>query len=86
MEQKPSIGRIVLVVIRDRHNGLVPRPAIIVRTWGDPSNPGKYINCRLFLDGTNDMEFGIELISWLTSVPYDPEGKAANTWHWPPRA
>ena len=86
MNQKPSVGRIINVVLRAGGNSseLITRPAIIVRTWGSPEQPASYVNVQVFTDMTND-GYGQPTI-WMTSVRFDEENKReANTWHWPPR-
>lgn len=94
MNQAPSIGRIVLVVIEDDGGHIVTRPAVIVRTFEieaiGPDGPRKgmadYVNLCVFTDGQND---GISpkgsCHQWMTSVPYSLEQRP-RTWHWPPRS
>ena len=38
---------------------------------------GDKVNGKAHLDGSDDL--------WVTSAQYDPKGKAAGTWSWPPR-
>lgn len=74
MEQKPSIGRIVLFRA-EPSNGTVEHPAIINRVWTDT-----YVNLLVFPD------CGQPVVK--TSVLFDDDAdlsKNACAWRWPPR-
>ncbi len=63
------------------------RPAIIVETWQNETqpDPAKWaINLVVFVDGMNDGYPTNTL--WKTSVPYSPKEMTPGTWHWPERA
>ncbi len=94
MEQKPTIGRIVLYRVGTDDQGLpVYRPAIIVKVWSPT-----LVNLQVFLDGTNDRLWkyvnGVDPLfayedeclkgmAWRTSIP---EGEDIGNWSWPVRA
>ena len=74
MEQKPSIGRIVLFRSAPS-NGTVEHPAIITRVWSDTC-----VNLTVFQD------FGEPILK--TSVNQNESLDGANqelAWRWPPR-
>lgn len=80
--QRPTIGRIVRYV---RHDGLVERPAIIVRVW--PGSITNNVQLQVFNDsgeGRRQSPHNDDLpnVTWETSVVYDEE-KKPHTWHWP---
>ncbi|MHB1681574.1 MAG: hypothetical protein ACYCYO_01920 [Bacilli bacterium] len=84
---KPSVGRIVHFVLKDRSGELVHRPAIIVRNWADE---GVYVQeegvqLQVFTDGTNDGPEYASGIHWATSVHHDEAADTEHTWHWPER-
>lgn len=70
--QKPSIGRIVHVVIETQH-GIQHRPAIVVNVFQNSDNRA---NLNPFYDHLNDD--GARQTT-LGSVPQDEEGKAVGT-------
>lgn len=71
-EQKPSVGRIVLVSGKES-NGVTEHPAIINRVWSDDK-----VNVMVFPD--NGMPYP------KTSVRQSTDGSAqAEAWRWPPR-
>lgn len=77
----PTIGRIVLVVIRQ---GEV-RPAVITNVHTEVDDEPQRINATAFLDGTNDGAVpGLTPDTrWMRSIPHDQGGKEPGTWHWP---
>jgi len=79
MNQLPSLGRIIRVVLKT-DGGVVVRPAIIVRTWGDAAKPQTYVNAQVFTDESND---GLPGTLWKTSLTFDPSATLENSWHWP---
>lgn len=85
---KPTIGRIVHVVLRDLTGGVIIRPGIVVRTWENADAP-IHINAQVFMDGdgrtAND---GLPNCVWKTSLIHDENiaSPTPHTWHWPPRA
>lgn len=99
MNQKPSIGRIVLFAFAAAAGGAVEeRPAIIVRT-NDPRE-GESCNLQVFTDGSNDdalLDSGesagsppirrTDRVVWRTSIrpSDDPNVPQAGRWRWPPR-
>lgn len=82
MEQKPSVGRIVLYQRHGSPNGQhksEPSPAIVTRVYEVPSTPG------------GDTRYAVDLcvfnpngLYFDPGTPYDPDG-APGTWRWPPR-
>jgi hypothetical protein len=72
---KPTVGRIVEYVQKDRNGKLQVRPAVIVAVWSDI-----LVNLQVFTDGHNDVEHGNNVI-WVTSV-YRSEEKKERTWDW----
>jgi len=78
----PTIGRIVLVQLRD-----MGAPRVINRTDEHPAivsaaHSETMINARVFQDN-DDMPI------WLTSIPRADaagDGYSGSTWRWPPRA
>lgn len=61
---KPSVGRIVHVLVDPRHNnGSDVAPAVITRTWGDDD----HVNLRVLHDGPSAAPEGRN--DWLTSHP-----------------
>jgi hypothetical protein len=80
---KPTVGRIVYYVTKDRNGNLKTRPAIVVEVFdyvggeGDP-----LVNLQVFTDGYNDNDFGVNTM-WKTSVPRS-EKHEFNTWDWMP--
>ena len=82
-EQVPSIGRLVHYVLEDGPSKGQHRPALIVRVWGDPTNPESYVNLQVFVDGTNDGPYANGM-AWRTSVQPDHSATPQpHTWHWP---
>lgn len=84
---KPSVGRIVHFVLKDRHGELVHRPAIVVRNWADE---GHYVDVegvqlQVFTDDTNDGPEYASGLFWATSVHHEEEDKKEYSWHWPER-
>ena len=78
MQPKPSIGRIVHVVLPDGQH----RPAIIVRVNNDAGS----VNVRVFYDGSNDHRAreadGRFHSDWVTSISPDyGEHPQPATWH-----
>jgi hypothetical protein len=72
-EQKPSVGRIVLVKNGQNHNGSIEHPAVINRVWSD-----SVINVTLLPDNTSPYP--------QTSVCLESDPDAhGSTWRWPPR-
>lgn len=89
--QKPTIGRVVEVAIRDAVLGVVKhRPGIVVAV-----NDRDSVNVAVFSDGRNDAGFEPEhrilgTFLWETSVHHDadgciPDGQRA-TWRYPARS
>lgn len=95
--QKPSPGRVVMVVLE---RGIV-RPADVLQAF-----PENRINALVKLDATNDLKAPLialedrraavvpanlqnftrpAVLLQIDSIPEDQEGKAPGTWHWPPR-
>lgn len=74
---KPTVGRIVEFIDKDRNGKLVTRPAIIVQVW-ETSND--MVNLQVFTDGFNDNEFGVNS-KWVTSA-HRSENKEYRTWDW----
>lgn len=71
-EQKPSIGRIVLVTDNDS-NGVTEHPAIINRVWSDTC-----VNVTVFPDCGRPY--------CKTSVVMSETGESVkHQWRWPPR-
>lgn len=54
--------------------------AVVVRVWDVQTG---LVNLRLFLDGDNQAPRPWAEEEWKTSVPFDPEGKAPFSWHFP---
>jgi hypothetical protein len=90
----PSQGRIVLYTLQTLE-GLVSRPAMIVRVWSSLSDfPRGACNLQVFFDGQNDAADGdgpgitaAEAacgMGWRTSV-HQADGPTEGCWHWPPR-
>lgn len=89
--QKPTIGRVVEVALRDPTRGTTARrPAFITAVEMGGADG---INCRPILDGCNDK--GVECTTddsqcfWVTSIRHNgdgviPEGQQAS-WRYPPR-
>lgn len=75
---KPTIGRTVHVVLRDKRGELITRPGIIVRVWAGSTG----VNAQVFTDDSND---GLPGVLWKTSLVYDEAGLLESSWHWPPR-
>jgi hypothetical protein len=85
MDQKPSIGRIVLYQRHGSPNGQhksEPSPAVITAVRGDIGDEGSvgpgldgYVD--LFVMNPNGVYFD-------RATKYDPDG-APGTWRWPPR-
>jgi hypothetical protein len=73
---KPTVGRIVEYVLKDRYGELQVRPAIIVRVWSD-----ECVQLQVFTDGTNDGPEYASGIFWATSV-LRCEEKNERTWDW----
>jgi hypothetical protein len=73
---KPTVGRIVEYVLKDRYGKLQIRPAIIVRVWSDTC-----VQLQVFTDGTNDGPDYASGIYWATSV-MRCENKSERTWDW----
>lgn len=73
MDQKPSVGRIVLVSDTPESNGITEHPAIINRVWSETC-----VNVTVFPDaGTPYAK---------TSVVLSEDGTAQmHSWRWPPR-
>lgn len=72
---KPTVGRIVEFIDKDRNGKLVVRPAIIIAVWNE-----NCINLQVFTDGHNDNEYGVNA-KWVTSVVHS-ENKEYRTWDW----
>jgi hypothetical protein len=65
VSQKPSVGRIVLVMVHPvTNNGADVAPGIITRVWTD-----EMVNVVVFLDGANGAKAR-------TSVPLHPDREA----------
>lgn len=73
---KPTVGRIVEFILKDRYGQLQVRPAIIVRVWSD-----ECVQLQVFTDGTNDGPEYASGIYWATSVLRSEE-KREHTWDW----
>lgn len=80
MEQKPSLGRIVIFVLGDSqavkdhvNNYGNEAPAIITRVFDGETG---MVNMKVLLDGIHDR--------WVTSVKYSEE-PTPYSWHWPAR-
>lgn len=81
MEQKPSVGRIVLFR-QHASNGIVEHPAIITRVWSDTC-----VNLTVFPDcGVPITKSSVE-ISDPPRVAGDDADLSLNNyaWRWPPR-
>ena len=82
---KPTIGRIVHVILRDASMRVITRPGIITRTWDNTMT----VQVTVFPDVIND---GLGAAHGLSSVQYDEtqtlvgDGGIGCSWHWPPRA
>lgn len=74
---KPTVGRIVEFIDKDRHGKNVVRPAIVVQVWETSED---LVNLQVFTDGFNDNEFGVNT-KWVTSV-HRSEDKQYHTWDW----
>jgi hypothetical protein len=74
---KPTVGRIVEYVSKDRNGNLKVRPAIVVQVWETSED---LVNLQVFTDGFNDNEFGVNTM-WKTSV-HRSENKEPFTWDW----
>lgn len=74
--QKPSVGRIVLVLVDPAiNNGADVAPGIITRVWSDTC-----VNVRVLLDGEDTL--------WKTSIALFATAEEAAVGHscyWPPR-
>ena len=80
-----TAGRIVHYVLNEGHNVGQCRPAIVVRTWGDPPTAPYPIQLQVFVDGTNDWPGETVGHMWRTSVVYDDRAageRQRGTWHW----
>jgi hypothetical protein len=73
---KPTVGRIVEYVLKDRYGELQVRPAMIVRVWSD-----ECVQLQVFTDGTNDGPEYASGLFWATSVLRSEE-KRERTWDW----
>jgi hypothetical protein len=78
MNQKPTKGRIVNVVIKNSNGFLVIRPAIVTHVWEQDSPI--CIQATAFPDAAND---GLGNAVGLSSLMPDETAKIENTWHWP---
>jgi hypothetical protein len=80
MDQKPSLGRIVLVRAEPTmNNGAHTAPAIITRVWNDTT-----INVRVLLDSQNSPEWRTSLVHADTLDDLDDNARLYR-WTWPPR-
>jgi|GEM_PF-6072682 len=77
--QHPTVGRIVLFNLKAK-DGVVTRPAIVVRVWERTDGEMPLVNLQVFTDETND---GLPGITWSTSA-HHADGNEAGTWHWMP--
>ena len=76
---KPTIGRIIIAVVRNKHGALVKRPAIVVQPWGDTC-----VNAQVFMDGDgSESNDATPNVIWKTSITLDEKGELENSWHWP---
>jgi hypothetical protein len=86
MNQKPTIGRIVLATIKDARGTLITRPAIIVRTWPGPTagEVSPAVQAQVFTDGNGnpDCNDGLPAVVWKTSLRFDENGESEDTWRW----
>ena len=87
---KPSVGRIVHYVFKDRHGEMVHRPAMVVRNWAhengmDAGEADDMVQLQVFTDGTNDGPEYASGLYWATSVHEDATGEKEYSWHWPER-
>lgn len=73
MEQKPSIGRIVLFR-GEKSNGVNEHPAIITRVWSDTC-----VNLTVFLDN------GAPIVPTSVNHEENLESSTNPAWRWPPR-
>ena len=79
MEQKPSIGRIVIFVYPEgeehlkKNNRAVEAPAIVTRVWDAEVG---MVNLKVQNDGSEN--------TWAPSVKYSEE-PVPYSWHWPAR-
>lgn len=79
----PTVGRIVLFQLKNKHGLVVTRPAIVVHVWSRSDGEIPLINLQVFTDSGNDDVGGPDGIKWATSVHYD-ESKSEGTWCWMP--
>jgi hypothetical protein len=82
---KPSVGRIVHLVLDGGPHKSEHRPAIITKIWPE-YNGIQHVQLQVFTDGSNDGEAYRSGICWATSVHYaDPSENKPYSWHWPER-
>lgn len=75
----PTIGRVAHYVLPDGLGKGEHRPAMIVRTFNDPS----LVCLRLWLDPDRDVDlYDDPIASWRSAVHFDPDG-SIGTWYWP---
>lgn len=82
--QKPSLGRVVLVLVEPTtNNGSDTAPATVTRVWSEQQDGSWLVNVKVALDSVSDR--------WLTSIPlFGTEDDARaytgpNAAFWPPR-
>lgn len=98
MNQKPSLGRIVLVCIgvqppsNTNAGEKIYRPASVVAVWSD-----ECVNVKIDLDGTNDNKHNVAGCPWGEFTEQEQQactawrtslllGDGLGQWMWPPRA
>lgn len=73
MEQKPSVGRIVLFR-SELANGVTEHAAMVTRVWSDTT-----VNLTVFLDG------GAVIAPTSVTLDENMESTNKHAWRWPPR-
>lgn len=89
MAQIPTIGRTLLVVMKDGTD----RPLIVTAIFPQEDPTAPLLNGHVLLDGQNDRDNNpfetpegddAPLVVWATSLKRD-DNKQVGTWHWPER-
>jgi hypothetical protein len=77
---KPTVGRIVHVVLINAYQNIVVRPGIVTTVYA-PGTGDQQINATVFME-TDD---GAASVVPMTGLIYDASGAHPGGWHWPPR-
>ena len=88
MKQIPSIGRIVVVTLKNGCGELVERPGMIVRVWpgATPEAVSNCVQAQVFMDGsTADPHANDQMpnVVWKCSLLHNEFGGVENSWRWP---